>query len=232
MNEEEKVEYTKPIPLDQLPETPAVYGEMLEEFDKTKRTVERETEVKGLGKGRLVMSRQNNYKPFFYADEANIAANIQTAKQLSVAENIVNLPAIAAPIVGIAKGARRLVKQQSLNKAKKTYMKVDEQLEQADRLNNSKPVTDAVGNIIPTKNFLANLKQRLITDIDRSGLTMPFKIMSGQLILDTTAGGNKPENPIDKARYYEITNPDIYVTDPFDPNYGKLKSEVTKFYIQ
>ena len=227
MNEEEKVEYTKPIPLDQLPETPAVYGEMLEEFDKTKRTVERETEVKGLGKGRLVMSRQNNYKPFFYADEANIAANIQTAKQLSVAENIVNLPAIAAPIVGIAKGARRLVKQQSLNKAKKTYMKVDEQLEQADRLNNSKPVTDAVGNIIPTKNFLANLKQRLITDIDRSGLTMPFKIMSGQLILDTTAGGNKPENPIDKARYYEITNPDSYVTDPLDPNYGKLKSEVT-----
>tara|TARA_R100000353_G_C6508148_1_gene195923 strand:+ start:747 stop:2561 length:1815 start_codon:yes stop_codon:yes gene_type:complete len=227
MNEEEKVKYTKPIPLDQLPETPAIYGEMLEEFDKTKRTVERETEVKGLGKGRLVMSRQNNYKPFFYADEANYDANIQTAKQLSVAENIVNLPAIAAPIVGIAKGARRLVKQQSLNKAKKTYMKVDEQLEQADRLNNSKPVTDAVGNIIPTKNFLANLKQRLITDIDRSGLTMPFKIMSGQLILDTTAGGNKPENPIDKARYYEITNPDSYVTDPLDPNYGKLKSEVT-----
>ena len=106
-------------------------------------------------------------------------------------------------------------------------MKVDEQLEQADRLKNSKPVTDAVGNIIPTKNFLANLKQRITTDIDRSGLTMPFKIMGGQLILDTTAGGNRPENPIDKARYYEITNPDSYVTDQFDPNYGKLKSEVT-----
>ena len=227
MNEEEKVKYTKPIPLDELPETPAIYGEMLDEFEETKRTVERETEVEGLGKGRLVMSQQNNYKPFFYADEANYDANIKAAKQLSVAENIVNLPAIAAPIVGIAKGARQLVKQQSLNKAKRTYMKVDEQLEQADRLKNSKPVTDAVGNIIPTKNFLANLKQRLITDIDRSGLTMPFKIMSGQLILDTTAGGNRPENPIDKARYYELTNPDSYVTDPFDPNYGKLKSEVT-----
>ena len=228
MNEEEKkVKYTKPIPLDQLPETPAIYGEMLDEFDKTKRTVERETEVEGLGKGRLVMSQQNDYKPFFYADEANYDANIKAAKQLSVAENIVNLPATVAPIVGIARGARRLVKQQSLNKAKKTYMKVDEQLEQADRLKNSKPVTDAVGNIIPTKNFLANLKQRIITDIDRSCLTMPFKIMGGQLILDTTAGGNRPENPIDKARYYEITNPDSYVTDPLDPNYGKLKSEVT-----
>ena len=228
MNEEEKkVKYTKPIPLEELPATPAVYGEMLDEFDKTKRTVERETEVEGLGKGKLVMSQQNDYKPFFYADEANYDANIKAAKQLSVAENIVNLPATVAPIVGIARGARRLVKQQSLNKAKKTYMKVDEQLEQADRLKNSKPVTDAVGNIIPTKNFLANLKQRITTDIDRSGLTMPFKIMSGQLILDTTAGGNRPENPIDKARYYEITNPDSYVTDPLDPNYGKLKSEVT-----
>ena len=227
MNEEEKVKYTKPIPLDELPETPAIYGEMLDEFEETKRTVERETEVEGLGKGRLVMSQQNDYKPFFYADEANYDANIKAAKQLSVAENIVNLPATVAPLLGIARGARRLVKQQSLNKAKRTYMKVDEQLEQADRLKNSKPVTDAVGNIIPTKNFLANLKQRITTDIDRSGLTMPFKIMGGQLILDTTAGGNKPENPIDKARYYEITNPDSYVTDPFDPNYGKLKSEVT-----
>ena len=58
MNEEEKVKYTKPIPLDKLPETPAIYGEMLDEFEKTKRTVERETEVEGLGKGRLVMSQQ------------------------------------------------------------------------------------------------------------------------------------------------------------------------------
>ena len=40
MNEEEKkVKYTKPIPLEELPATPAVYGEMLDEFDKTNRTV-------------------------------------------------------------------------------------------------------------------------------------------------------------------------------------------------
>ena len=50
MNEEEKVKYTKPIPLDELPETPAIYGEMLDEFEETKRTVERETEVEVLGK--------------------------------------------------------------------------------------------------------------------------------------------------------------------------------------
>tara|TARA_R100000995_G_scaffold84473_1_gene63272 strand:+ start:954 stop:2771 length:1818 start_codon:yes stop_codon:yes gene_type:complete len=228
MNEEEKkVKYTKPIPLDKLPETPAIYGEMLDEFEQTKRTVERETEVEGLGKGKLVMSQQNDYKPFFYADEANYDANIKAAKQLSVAENIVNLPATVAPLLGIARGARRLINQKSLNRAKRTYMKVDESLEQADRLKNSKPVTDAVGNITPTKNFLANLKQRITTDIDRSGLTMPFKIMRGQLILDTTAGGNRPENPIDKARYYELNNPDSYVVDQFDPNYGKLKSEIT-----
>ena len=88
-------------------------------------------------------------------------------------------------------------------------------------------IADPVGNIIPSKNFLANLRKRISTDIDRSGITGPLKIMKGDLIMDVTAGGSKPENPLDAARYYEITNPDSYVTDQADPNYGKLKSEVT-----
>ena len=45
MNEEEEVKYTKPIPLEELPETPAVLGEMRQEFEETKRNVEREIEV-------------------------------------------------------------------------------------------------------------------------------------------------------------------------------------------
>ena len=80
--------YTKPIPLDKLPETPAVYGEMIKEYNETKKTVSRDIEVEGLGKGRLVLSKQNKGKPFFYADEANIEANQKAAKQLQTADQI------------------------------------------------------------------------------------------------------------------------------------------------
>ena len=44
------------------------------------------------------------------------------------------------------------------------------------------PMADPVGNIVPSKNFLANLKKRISTDIDRSGITGPLKIMKGDLI--------------------------------------------------
>ena len=239
MNEEEEVKYTQPIPLDQLPETPAVLGEMREEFEKTKRNVEREIEVEGLGKGRLVISRQNNNKPFFYADEANIGANIKTAKQLSVAENIVNLPATVAPFVGIARGAKQIFNQKTMNRYKKLFMKVEESIGKDNR----QPI-----NVTPTPPGLTrtseyktpddpyaglSLIQKIRTGIDRSGITLPIKIFRGEGIMDFTAGGStnrpftSPEEDRELTRKYkEITNPDSYVTDKADPNYGKLKSEV------
>ena len=94
------------------------------------------------------------------------------------------------------------------------------------------PIADPVGNIVPSKNFLANLKKRIGTDIDRSGITAPLKIMRGDLILDLTAGGeNRPKTtPEEDAeltrRYNEINNPDSYVTDPLDPDFKKLKSSL------
>ena len=111
--------YTKPIPLDELPETPAVYGEMIEEYNQTKKTVSRDIEVEGLGKGRLVLSKQNKGKPFFYADEANIEANQKAAKQLQTAETIANLPLILAPFFTIAKGGQRIIKQRRDNQIRK-----------------------------------------------------------------------------------------------------------------
>ena len=124
--------YTKPIPLDKLPETPAVYGEMIEEYNKTKKTVSRDIEVEGLGKGRLVLSKQNKGKPFFYADEANVDANIKTAKQLSVAENIVNLPAVLAPFFAVAKGGQRIIKQRRDSQIKKSVLGAQD----LDKVNN------------------------------------------------------------------------------------------------
>jgi len=239
MNEEEEVKYTKPIPLEELPETPAVLGEMKQEFEKTKRNVEREIEVEGLGKGRLVISRQNNNKPFFYADEANVDANVKAAKQLSVAENIVNLPATVAPFVGIARGAKQIFNQNTMNRYKKLFMKVEESIGK----DNSQPI-----NVTPTPPGLTrtseyktpddpyaglSLIQKIRTGIDRSGITLPFKVMAGQGMLDFTAGGStnrpftSPEEDKDLTRRYkEITNPDSRILDPLDKDYGKLKSEV------
>jgi len=95
------------------------------------------------------------------------------------------------------------------------------------------PMADAVGNIVPSKNFLANLKKRISTDIDRSGITGPLKIMRGDLIMDVTAGGstNRPKTTPEQdaelmRRYEEINNPDSYVTDPLDPDFKKLKSSL------
>tara|TARA_B100000508_G_C11453052_1_gene275184 strand:- start:45 stop:1841 length:1797 start_codon:yes stop_codon:yes gene_type:complete len=139
--------YTKPIPLDKLPETPAVYGEMIEEYNQTKKTVSRDIEVEGLGKGRLVLSKQNKGKPFFYADEANIEANQKAAKQLQTAETIANLPLILAPFFTIAKGGQRIIKQKRSNEIKKAALA-------AEDLDKVKNVIDLVssrakGNVKP-----------------------------------------------------------------------------------
>jgi len=124
--------YTKPIPLDKLPETPAVYGEMIEEYNETKKTVSRDIEVEGLGKGRLVLSKQNKGKPFFYADEANIEANQKAAKQLQTAETIANAPLLLAPFFSIAKGGQRIIKQRRDNQIKKSVLGAQD----LDKVNN------------------------------------------------------------------------------------------------
>ena len=95
--------YTKPIPLEDLPYTPVELGDMLETGEK-----EREIEVEGYGKGRLVISKQNKNKPFFYADEANIPANQKAAKQLQIAETAFNAPLLLSPILGLASGIPKI----------------------------------------------------------------------------------------------------------------------------
>ena len=86
--------YTKPIPLEELPYTPVELGDMLDSGEK-----EREIEVEGYGKGRLVISKQNKNKPFFYADEKNQAFNAQQMKKAERLFTIANAPAMFAPIL-------------------------------------------------------------------------------------------------------------------------------------
>ena len=113
--------YIKPIPLEELPYTPVELGEMLDNDEK-----EREIEIEGYGKGRLVISKQNKNKPFFYADEANIPANQKAAKQLQVAETAFNAPLLLSPLLGLASGIPKIVKDRTRAQIKKARMSADE----------------------------------------------------------------------------------------------------------
>ena len=113
--------YIKPIPLEELPYTPVELGEMLDNDEK-----EREIEIEGYGKGRLVISPQNQNKPFFYADEANLPANQKAAKQLQVAETAFNAPLLLSPLLGLASGIPKIAKDKTRAQIKKARMYADE----------------------------------------------------------------------------------------------------------
>ena len=110
--------YTKPIPLEELPYTPVELGDMLDSGEK-----EREIEVEGYGKGRLVISKQNKNKPFFYADEKNQAFNAQQMKNAERLFTIANAPAMFAPILAPftarTQPAKVVLKDPVLTKGKK-----------------------------------------------------------------------------------------------------------------
>ena len=110
--------YTKPIPLEELPYTPVELGDMLDSGEK-----ERKIEVEGYGKGRLVISKQNKNKPFFYADEKNEAFNIQQAKKAERLFFFANAPAIFAPVLAPftarTQPAKVVLKDPVLTKGKK-----------------------------------------------------------------------------------------------------------------
>ena len=113
--------YIKPIPLEELPYTPVELGEMLDNDEK-----EREIEIEGYGKGRLVISPQNQNKPFFYADEANLPANLKAAKQLQIAETGFNAPLLLSPLLGLASGIPKIAKDKTRAQIKKARMSADE----------------------------------------------------------------------------------------------------------
>ena len=113
--------YIKPIPLEELPYTPVELGEMLDNDEK-----EKEIEIEGYGKGRLVISPQNQNKPFFYADEANLPANQKAAKQLQIAETAFNAPLLLSPLLGLASGIPKIVKDKTRAQIKKARMSADE----------------------------------------------------------------------------------------------------------
>ena len=223
--------YTKPIPLNKLPETPAVYGEMIEEYNRTKKTVSRDIEVEGLGKGRLVLSNQNKGKPFFYADEANIEANQKAAKQLQTAETIANAPLLLAPFFSIAKGGQKIIKQRKSNQIKKSALAAED----LDKVNN---VIDLVSSrakgvkpeipsrtTAPTTSIMNMYKDTGLTPQQKEVLSGITARMAGGLDVPSIPpkGVKLRDDPIDRdaALFRAQSNPDNLDVDQASPTFGQ-----------
>ena len=223
--------YTEPIPLDKLPETPAVYGEMIEEYNQTKRTVSRDIEVEGLGKGRLVMSKQNKFKPFFYADEANIEANLKAAKQLQTAETITNLPLMLAPFFTIAKGGQRIIKQRRDNQIKKSVLgaqdldKVDNVIDLvSSRVKGVKPEIPS-RTTAPTTSIMDMYKDTGLSPKQKEVLSGITARMAGGLDVPSIPpkGVKLRDDPIDRdaALFRAQSNADNLDVDQASPTFGQ-----------
>ena len=194
--------YIKPIPLEELPYTPVELGEMLENNEK-----EREIEIEGLGKGRLVISKQNKNKPFFYADEANIPANQKAAKQLQVAETAFNAPLLLSPLLGLASGIPKIAKDRTRAQIKKARMSADESnLEGAINLQRG---INGVFNM-PSQKY-----QRIRNVLKKNpGMSYQDAMDYVNLVND----GTPPSKPIKPGNITGVTNKgllkDTDVTDP------------------
>ena len=195
-------EYIQPIPLEDLPYTPVELGEMLENDEK-----EREIEVEGYGKGRLVISRQNKNKPFFYADEANIPANLKAAKQLQIAETAFNAPLLLSPILGLATGIPKIAKDRTRAQIKKARMSADESnLEGAINLQQT---VDGVFNM-PSQRY-----QRIRTVL-RKNPGMSYK--DALEYVNLVEKGTPPTKPIKPGNITGVTNKGLLKsTDVDDP---------------
>ena len=82
--------------------------------------------------------------------------------------------------------------------------------------------TTSTSNIVPSK-FIDSLKKRIgKPSIVKQGEA----IFSGDLFRVTGGDVGSNEDSELMRRYKEINNPDSYITDKSDPDYGRLKSEV------
>jgi len=194
--------YIKPIPLEELPYTPVELGEMLDNDEK-----EREIEIEGYGKGRLVISRQNQNKPFFYADEANIPANEKAAKQLQIAETAFNAPLLLSPLLGLTTGVPKIVKTKKETPRRLMEMSMKES--SSEGAINLQQTVDGVFNM-PSQKY-----QRIKTVLKKNP-GMSYK--DAMQYVDLVEKGTPPTKPIKPGNITGVTNKgllkDTDVTDP------------------
>ena len=194
--------YIKPIPLEELPYTPVELGEMLDNDEK-----EREIEIEGYGKGRLVISRQNQNKPFFYADEANLPANQKAAKQLQVAETAFNAPLLLSPLLGLASNIPKIVKDKTRAQIKQARMSADESNLQG-AINLQKGINGVFN--------MPSQKYQRVKSVLKKNPGMSYK--DAMDYVNLVEQGTPPTKPIKPGNITGVTNKgllkDTDVTDP------------------
>ena len=196
--------YIKPIPLEELPYTPVELGEMLENDEK-----EREIEVEGYGKGRLVISKQNKNKPFFYADEANIPANQKAAKQLQVAETAFNAPLLLSPLLGLASGIPKIAKDRTRAQIKKARMSADESN------------LEGAINLKQTVDGVFNMPSQQVRDIVRIAKKNKISYKQAEEYLNLKLRGTEPKGTLNPGS--GRNDPTVYI--PPDERIGTQKGD-------
>ena len=196
--------YIKPIPLEELPYTPVELGEMLENDEK-----EREIEVEGYGKGRLVISKQNKNKPFFYADEANIPANLKAAKQLQIAETAFNAPLLLSPLLGLASGIPKIAKDRTRAQIKKARMSADESN------------LEGAINLKQTVDGVFNMPSQQVRDIVRIAKKNKISYKQAEEYLNLKLRGTEPKGTLNPGS--GRNDPTVYI--PPDERIGTQKGD-------
>ena len=196
--------YIKPIPLEELPYTPVELGEMLENDEK-----EREIEIEGYGKGRLVISPQNKNKPFFYADEANIPANQKAAKQLQVAETAFNAPLLLSPLLGLASGIPKIAKDRTRAQIKKARMSADESN------------LEGAINLKQTVDGVFNMPSQQVRDIVRIAKKNKISYKQAEEYLNLKLRGTEPKGTLNPGS--GRNDPTVYI--PPDERIGTQKGD-------
>ena len=197
-------EYIQPIPLEELPYTPVELGEMLENNER-----EREIEVEGYGKGRLVISRQNKNKPFFYADEANIPANQKAAKQLQVAETAFNAPLLLSPLLGLASGIPKIAKDRTRAQIKKARMSADESN------------LEGAINLKQTVDGVFNMPSQQVRDIVRIAKKNKISYKQAEEYLNLKLRGTEPKGTLNPGS--GRNDPTVYI--PPEERIGTQKGD-------
>ena len=199
-------DYKKPIPLENLPYTPAVLGEMLENKEK-----ERELEIEGLGKGRLVISKQNKNKPFFYPNQSE-EYTAKKSRQLQIGEIVGNLPIITSPVTTLSKGIPKIIQSKTKQTINLAAMKAKETKNLNKNAINLNQTLDGVFNMPMQQSNNYYKRAAKVAKKNHISLTDAFKY------LDSIEKGIRPDKPIKPGNISGITNKGLLKdTDNDDP---------------
>ncbi len=218
-----KTEYTKPIPLDKLPNTPSVTGDLISEYNKTKKSATRKINVEGYGEGRLVANRQYKGKIYFYPDEANQAHNEAVAQDLSdindITTTFTTLAGPAAALAGtrsqptyriradgskhkLTDGGKTFLQQRSLNKYKKQYERETAGMDAINITPNQSQVSTT-----PTSGNLASKESALQTRISQ------FQAGGSKSTRDLNLTTSSAQTATAQDKPYTLTTKRDYITE-------------------